>query len=175
MIGTGLQWSWRRASPTQSISRVFSRATAHCLNPYLRGIRDAEGNLIAGTTNDNGGDHFNSRLTFTAVADGTHYIAAGGAFSGVGTYQVAVTEIEDDFAASTETTGTVEVGGSATGNIEASSDRDWFAVELLADRTYTIDLRGSETGDGTLSDPYLRGIHDSEGNLISSTTDDDGG
>ena len=50
-----------------------------------------------------------------------------------------------------------------------------FAVELVAGRTYVIDLRGSPTGDGTLSDPYLRGIYDADGNRISGTTDDDGG
>ena len=56
-----------------------------------------------------------------------------------------------------------------------ADDRDWFAVELVAGRTYTIDLRGSSTADGTLSDPYLRGIHDAGGNLITGTTNADGG
>ena len=81
----------------------------------------------------------------------------------------------DDYSADRFTTGTVAVGGSATGVIETPRDRDWFAVELVAGRTYVIDLRGSPTGDGTLSDPYLRGIHDADGNRISNTTDDDGG
>ena len=45
----------------------------------------------------------------------------------------------------------------------------------MAGRTYTIDPRGSPTADGTLSDPYLRGIHDADGNRIAYTTDDDGG
>ena len=81
----------------------------------------------------------------------------------------------DDYSADRFTTGTVAVGGSATGVIETPRDQDWFAVELVAGRTYVIDLRGSPTGDGTLSDPYLRGIHDADGNRISNTTDDDGG
>ena len=81
----------------------------------------------------------------------------------------------DDYSADRFTTGTVAVGDTATGNIGSNGDRDWFAVELVAGRTYVIDLRGSPTGDGTLSDPYLRGIHDSEGNLIPRTTNDDGG
>ena len=81
----------------------------------------------------------------------------------------------DDFSANILTDGGVAVGGTATGDIESSGDRDWFAVELVAGRTYTIDLRGSRTDDGTLRDPYLRGIHDAEGNLISGTTNDDGG
>ena len=81
----------------------------------------------------------------------------------------------EDLPTNTSTVGQVAVGGIATGNIGTSNDRDWFAVELVAGRTYTIDLRGSRTNDGTLRDPYLRGIHDADGNLISGTTDDDGG
>ena len=79
----------------------------------------------------------------------------------------------EDLPADTTTTGAVAVGGTATGNIGTSEDSDWFAVELVAGRRYTIDLRGSPTEDGTLSDPCLYGIHDSDGNLISGTTNDD--
>ena len=83
--------------------------------------------------------------------------------------------MSDDYAADTQTTGTVAVGGSATGTIETAHDQDWFAVELVAGRTYVIDLRGNPTDDGTLRDPYLRAIYDADGNRISNTTDDDGG
>ena len=81
----------------------------------------------------------------------------------------------EDFSAGASTSGRVAVGDTATGNIGSNGDRDWFAVELVAGRTYVIDLRGSPTDDGTLSDPYLGGIHDSDGNLIARTTNDDGG
>ena len=81
----------------------------------------------------------------------------------------------EDFSAGASTSGRVAVGDTATGNIGSNGDSDWFAVELEAGRTYVIDLRGSPTDDGTLSDPYLRGIHDSGGNLIARTTNDDGG
>ena len=83
----------------------------------------------------------------------------------------------EDFPARTSTTGRVAVGGSATGNIDSVSDRDWFAVDLGEGSTYVIDLRGSPTGtnDGTLGDPYLHGIYDADGDRISNTTDDDGG
>ena len=81
----------------------------------------------------------------------------------------------DDYAANTQTTGTVPVGGSATGEIESGGDRDWFAVTLTAGKTYRFDLEGSQTGAGSLSDPYLRGIYDSNGDPIKATTNDDGG
>ena len=72
--------------------------------------------------------------------------------------------MSDDYSESIHTAGEVTVGGSAAGNIETAGDRDWFAVELVAGRTYQIDLRGSPTGDGTLSDTFLRRILDAEGN-----------
>ena len=82
-----------------------------------------------------------------------------------------------DLPEGVSTTGRVVVGGSATGDIETRGDRDWFAVELDAGRTYRIDLKGSRTGagTGTLLDPYLRGVHDADGVLITGTTNNDGG
>ena len=63
-------------------------------DPYLRGVYDADGNLIPRTTNDDGGEGYNSRVTFTATESGTHYIAAGaaGVYFGRGTYEVEVTD-----------------------------------------------------------------------------------
>ncbi len=81
----------------------------------------------------------------------------------------------EDFSANISTAGRVVVGDTATGNIGTRGDRDWFAVELVADREYRIDLRGGPTGDGTLRDPYLGGIYDAGGALISGTANDDGG
>ena len=168
-------------------------------DPYLRGIHDAEGNLIPGTTNDDWGGTYNSRVTFTASESGTYYIAAGAFSNRQGTYELEVMDNSPpapeppatplqpttgqtvpepagaDLAADPSTTGRVAVGETATGNIESAGDRDWFAVELVAGRTYTIDLRGRPTADGTLSDPYLRGIHDAQGNLLSGTVNDDWG
>ena len=85
------------------------------------------------------------------------------------------TEAMDDHPADTATTGMVAVGGTATGEIDRAGDRDWFAVTLDAGTRYRVDLKGSRTADGTLDDPYLRGIHDVDGNLIHGTGDDDGG
>ena len=81
----------------------------------------------------------------------------------------------EDLPANTSTTGVVAVDGSATGEIVLRDDRDWFAVELEAGKTYRIDLKGEWTGDGTLWDPYLRGIHDVDGVFISGTTDNNSG
>ena len=155
-------WSWSTSAGT-------------LWDPYLRGLHDAAGNLIAGTTSDGGGAGRNSRLEFTATANATYYVSAGTWRNYTGTYTLSVEEFTDDFTAGTDTAGTVAVGGSATGEIEFGSDRDWFAVTLEADKTYRFDLEGSATSAGTLADPYLRGLYDAARNLIAGTTNDDGG
>ena len=81
----------------------------------------------------------------------------------------------EDFSRDSSTSGRIAVGDTATGRIGSSGDRDWFAVELVAGRTYVIDLRGSPTDDGTLSNPFLRGIYDADGDRISGTLNNDAG
>ena len=145
-------------------------------DPYLRGVYDADGNLIEGTTSDDGGVWADSRVYFVAETDGTHYIAAGSDRGHTGTYRLSVREVEgDDYSAGTDSTGTVAVDGSATGKIERSGDRDWFEVTLEAGKTYRFDLEGSSTNAGTLRDPYLRGVYDADGNQIGGTTNNNGG
>ena len=107
-------------------------------------------------------------------------MSAGGVSSNTGTYTLSVSVKEDvpnvdDHSATRQTTGAVDVDGLVTGEIETGNDRDWFAVELDAGTRYQIDLKGSRTGHGTLDDPYLRGVYNSNGNLITGTTNDDGG
>ena len=153
---------------------------AHLLvDPYLRGIHDAEGNFIEGTKDDDGGDSWNSRTEFTATESATYYVAAGSFGPRRGTYKVSVTEsiddFADDFAASIETTGTVEVGGSVPGEIQYAEDVDWFAIELVAGKTYRVDLEKDTSASRPLRDPYLQGIHDAQGNFIEGTKDDDSG
>ena len=63
--------------------------------------------------------------------------------------------MSDDFASTTETTGRVAVGGTATGEIETSNDFDWFAVALQAGKTCQIHMEGSATDGGTLENPTL--------------------
>ena len=81
----------------------------------------------------------------------------------------------DDYSSTTQTTGAVAVGGSATGEIETSKDFDWFAVDLVAGHTYVIDLEGADSGGGALQDPVLRGLYDVDGNRIAGARDNDGG
>ena len=145
-------------------------------DPRLYGLYDADGNPVEGAgSDDDGGEDYNSRLDFSAPGTATYHIAAGAHAAHTGSYRLSVEEVADDYPATTATGAVVQVGGSATGEIEAPGDTDWFAVELIAGREYQIDLEGWRTDRGSLDDPLLLGIHDVDGTLITGTTDDDGG
>ena len=141
--------------------------------PQLIGLYDASGTFIAGTRDDNGGVGRNALKIFTPATTGTYYVAAG-AYKSTGTYTVAVTGLEDDYAGSIRTTGTVAVGGTATGKIDGTWDHDWFAVSLEEGKLYRIEVRGSETGDGTLRDPVLAGMYNASGTFAGGGNDDGG-
>ena len=139
----------------------------------LTGIYNSSGTLISGTGNDDYTTH-DSHVVFSPSSSGTYYIAAAGYGSNTGTYTLSVgSPVSTDLAASTATTGSVSAGSSTTSTINSSGDQDWFAVSLYAGYSYTIDLQGSPSSHGTLSDPLLYGIYNSSGSYISGTSNDD--
>ncbi|MBK9346174.1 MAG: PPC domain-containing protein [Burkholderiales bacterium] len=145
-------------------------------DPCLRGIYNSTGTLVSGTTDDDSGTGANALVSFTPTSAGTYYISAG-AYSGTtGTYTLAVTSQGGaDTPADSTTTATVSPGGSVDGLVDQTGDSDWFAVSLTAGLTYTIDLQPKSNSTSPLNDPYLYGLYNSAGNLISGTTDDDSG
>ena len=145
-------------------------------DPYLYGVWSSDSTRLAGTADDDGGTGTDSRVLFVAPAEGTYYIAAGAGASGVGTYEISVALLPDDFPASTATAASTSVGGSSTStDIEYVGDEDWVKINLVASQTYWIKIQGAATGSGTLADPDLVGMYDSEGDPILDTADSDGG
>ena len=180
-------------------------------DPILGGIYDSNGEQIPFYWDSNSGKGANARLYFQPEANGTYYIAASSkertassVGSPTGTYRLSVSDVTDtEIPASTATAASVAVGGTATGEIEASGDQNWFRVELVADTTYLIeqrgvigflddpwiipdgtrrctscgwdeDWRGEDLPDhGTLVTPLIRGIRDVDGNLIAGTAQTD--
>ena len=147
-------------------------------NPYLRGIYDANGDRIDGTTNDDGGWGRNSRVYFTPDEDATYYVSAGaygnhpgllhaGGHRGFGRLGGGRPRHDRD--------GYGRRLGHGRHRPGYPGDRDWFAVDLEAGKAYRFDLEGTWSGGGTLYDPYLRGIYDEDGDRIDRMTDDDGG
>ena len=79
----------------------------------------------------------------------------------------------DDFTNDLTTTGTIAVGGTATGEIEVFGDEDWFAVNLVAGRVYQIEQRGLDTFEGTLTDPFFGGVFSNTGVNYFGTSNND--
>ncbi len=81
--------------------------------------------------------------------------------------------MKDDFSADIKTTGRLTLGVYSIGNIETSGDVDWFKLSLTRGQHLIVNLEGSPTNKGSLSDTYLRGVYDSMGNYIDGTSNDD--
>ena len=79
-----------------------------------------------------------------------------------GTYTVVMTDITDSDDNVAEEyphpDQTLEAGGSVNGTIDAAGDEDWWLVRLEAGRSYRIELSGSESGGGSLADPFINEI-----------------
>ena len=152
-------------------------------DPHLWGLQDAGGQAVSGARSNDGGVGKNGRVINTPDAEGTYYIAVAGAASTTGTYTLSVivlgangvSEADTDFPRDTTTTGRVEVGASATGNIDPGEDLDGFRVDLEAGKRYRFDLEGADTGRGSQADPILALYGDSFNVSHYIDEDDDGG
>jgi methionine-rich copper-binding protein CopC len=142
--------------------------------PYLS-LYDSSGYFKNSTASGGvGGDPL---LRFTPTVSGTYYVSAEDLYStSTGTYTLKATSlgvVVDDYRADTSTSGVLVIGGQVTGNIEAASDQDWFKVSLQAGNTYTFELKGYDSGGGTLGSgtshqPYLS-LYDSNGLFNDAT------
>ena len=143
-------------------------------NPNLA-VYDAAGEVLYTAVAGEGSGKlgYNADLEFKAYASGVYFIGIDGD-GRTGSYTVYVNRLTDEYGTTRLTEGRVTVGGSSTGDIGQPRDRDWFAVELVGGRAYRVDLEGSPTGQGTLDDPYLRGIYFGR-NPVPVMADDDGG
>ena len=131
---------------------------------------------------DDGGAGTDSRIVFTATQTGNYRVDVRGYSTYTGDYHLLVNEDDyrgtvdgDGITFSTEgngPVGSVVTGGSASGTTNYNGDADLFNPALVAGLTYTIELRGADSGGGSLQDPYLY-LLDSGGNLLSY--DDDSG
>lgn len=173
-----------RAGQTYTIELLGDLSTGSPLaDPFLRGIHDATGRLIAGTANDDYGGTYNAQVTFTAGETARHYISAGAFGSFTGSYILSVETLGggsptggDSVADDAAGAGAVAPGATGEqGSIDFARDIDWFRVRLVEGVRYEINLLGAPTGDGTLTDPLFWGVHDAAGNVIAGTADDDSG
>ena len=149
VVGTLGDRDWFRIALIGGLTYRFNLNGNTLSDPTLH-LRNATGTSLA--FNDDFGGSLNSQITFTAATSGTYFLDAGAFSNGIGSYTLAATTV-DDFAANTATTGTLSVGGSRTGVVNSSGDRDWFRISLNAGSTYRFNLNGNTLSDPTL---YLR-------------------
>ena len=111
-------------------------------------IYDAQGQFVeflfdGGSVQLDAGDYFLSATSFETTD-----------------YTISMDTIVDDYGDTAETAGSVEVGGSADGQISFNGDVDWFALEATAGQIYELSLDlfepeaflSVETADGSALD-----------------------
>ena len=76
----------------------------------------------------------------------------------------------DAVAGSSSTTAALDVGQMARGFVNSGSDQDWYAIDLVAGQTVTIDLKGVSGSD---LDAYLR-VFGTDGLQLMANDDADG-
>jgi len=95
---------------------------------------------------DDGGESFGSRITWTAAESATHYVAVAGWGSDTGSYTLTVTAIRDapdtrdDHGDSADEATFASVGETVTGVLGHGRDVDYFAVAVERGQTYQIDV-----------------------------------
>ena len=130
--------------------------------------------IVGGTVTINPSVDLSPGSGYSVTVDAGAFVDLGGnAHAGLlagGFWNFSVSNATDDYPYTTATPGVVSVGGAAVGGvIEKSDDRDLLRVDLLAGKTYVIDVQRTEGG---LPDPYA-GLFDPS--LTEVAHDDDSG
>ncbi|MES2900321.1 MAG: Ig-like domain-containing protein [Pseudomonadota bacterium] len=151
-----------------------SSASTGLSDPYLS-LYGANMALLA--SDDDSGGMGNASISFTATSSGLYYLGAADFSSGTGGYVLSAAlsqDAADDYAASPQTSASLSIGGSMTGAINFSADRDWIKVNLVAGVSYDFQLRGADGFGGTLgldfAEAYLQ-LFDANGALLRGAAD----
>lgn len=127
-------------------------------NPALA-LMNSSATVLASNDNAPSGGN-DSIITYRPSTSGDYYLNAGATGDSLtGTYSVFANA--DDYAESTATTGTIARGKTISGNLQYSSDNDWFKVSLKRGITYTFKQNST-----TLADPLLT-LRSSTGAVIT--------
>jgi len=167
---------WYRVTLTAGQTYTFGTSSISGSNPdTFLNLRDAAGTVIV--SDDDGGDNTYTTLSYTATTSGTFFIDAGTyADQSIGSYHLyaAANYTGADIAASAGTTATLAVGGAVNGSIEIASDRDWYAINLVAGQTYIFRTSGvTPSSDAAPGLDTLMNLRNAAGTVL--LTNDDAG
>lgn len=104
-------------------------------------LYDSNGNLV--DSGNFGSTLYGNNAFYVPTTSGTYYVAASDIQGGTGAFSVSVNTASYDFTGNTQTTGTVSVGGTATGTLANVGQSDWFKVSLAAGSEYVFNVNGS--------------------------------
>ncbi|MFP4054007.1 MAG: C2 family cysteine protease [Phycisphaerae bacterium] len=169
---SGEQDLFEFVAPGNGVMTVtLSAAAGSTLDTDLR-IYDGPGSIVASNDNASGTD---SQVTFALVSGKTYWIRAKAADDSVGTYEMAVRGVTDDYGNTRDSSEPValDVNDDATvnGRIEMSSDQDIFAIVPDFDGTMTVNL--SAAAGSTLDTNVY--VYDGPGSIIALNDDYGGG
>lgn len=142
----------------------------------IEGVYDHLGNAVANTQYDSlNPDGRDNKYTFTPSTSGDYYISVTDNGYQTGNYILTVSSYDDDFAATTNTSGILTFNAPLSGQFEKAGDHDWLQIELTEGVAYNIYYNGGPTYDSASlpSTEYIKGtidgLFDSSGNYIADT------
>ena len=164
-----------QAGVTYTIDQKGFWSSVGNLRDPLLTLKDSAGTILS--QNDDGGFRLESQIIYTPTSTEILYVEAGAFGTRTGTYEISVGEsggAADNDIADAPSLGlnSITPGISQTGNIEIGGDKDVFSLSVTSGATYQIDMKGSTSNVGTLTDPLLR-VLDINGEVLGQN--DDGG
>ena len=147
---------WYKVNVTAGTEYVFTlgNGTLGGANGTLA-VYDSNGNVVNSVTSG-------SQVVFQPTSSGTYYVAASGVGSATGSFTLTESTGTYDFAGNITTTGTLAIGGSATGTLAAAGQQDWFQVSLTAGTGYLFNLAGTGLSAAQVA------LYDANGNLVGN-------
>lgn len=172
-IDTSGDSDWYQVTVVAGQTYTFSTMFSTGISDSILTLRDSTGALILQNDDANGTNGlYRSEITWTATSSGTFFLDVSGYQTSTGSFYLSVSRpMTDSVAASTSTTGTITLGSSVNGTLDATGDHDWYAVQLTAGQTYLITT--SATGGAADPDTALF-LRDASGNLLAYNDDSAG-
>lgn len=172
-IDTAGDSDWFQVTVVAGQTYTFSTMFSTGISDTILTLRDATGALILQNDDANATYRlYRSEITWTATSSGTFFLDVSGYQSNTGSFYLSVSRPQaDSVAASTATTGTISLGSTVNGTLDATGDHDWYAVTLTAGQTYVFTT--SATGGASDPDTALF-LRSSTGQLLAYNDDSAG-